>query len=115
VKGFDGEGFYAALDRARRARDLSWRQVASEAGVSPSTLTRLGNGLRPDIDSFAKLVQWLNCSADPFLGVAPAPVPEGEDLVRTLMGLGLDTETAEAFGRVISLLRPHPRDGDHEQ
>jgi transcriptional regulator with XRE-family HTH domain len=45
---------------------MSWRQVAREAGISPSTLTRLGNGYRPDVDAFAKLVLWLGVPADRF-------------------------------------------------
>jgi transcriptional regulator with XRE-family HTH domain len=58
---------YAALDEARAARGLSWRQLAAEIGVSPSLLSRLGNGLRPDVDSFVTLVRWLEMSADDFM------------------------------------------------
>lgn len=58
---------YAALDAERQARGLSWRQVAKECGLSPSTMTRLANGLRPDVDAFAALVRWLNQPADGFI------------------------------------------------
>lgn len=68
----DVAALYAALDSKRRTLELSWRQVATEAGVSPSTLTRTGQGKRPDVDSFAALVQWLGTSADRFLQVADA-------------------------------------------
>lgn len=57
----------AALDQQRRTRKLSWRQVAAEAGVSPSTLSRMTQGKRPDVDSFAALVRWLGVPADTFL------------------------------------------------
>ena len=61
---------YAALDTERKTRDISWRQMAKEAGVSPSTLTRMTQEKRPDVDSFAALVSWLGVPADEFL-VAP--------------------------------------------
>ena len=44
---------YSALDAARQERQLSWRALAGEIGVSPSLLSRLGNGLKPDTDGFA--------------------------------------------------------------
>lgn len=45
----------------------SWRQAADSIGVSPSLLSRLRNGQRPDLDAFAKIVNWLGVSADQFL------------------------------------------------
>ena len=64
---FDAAAFYAALDRARRQRNLMWKDVAKKAGVSASTLTRLAQGRRPDVDSLAALVTWANLSADEFV------------------------------------------------
>jgi transcriptional regulator with XRE-family HTH domain len=63
----DVEALRGALDEKRRSRQLSWRQVAKQSGVSPSTLTRLAQGKRPDVDGFAALVSWLGVSADFFL------------------------------------------------
>jgi transcriptional regulator with XRE-family HTH domain len=60
-------GLYAALDAERGARELSWRQLAKDIGVSPSLLSRLGNELRPDADGFATLVRWLNLPAEQFM------------------------------------------------
>lgn len=57
---------YAALDAARHERRLSWRALASEVGVSPSLLSRLSNGLKPDTDGFATLVAWLRLPAEDF-------------------------------------------------
>lgn len=45
----------------------SWRQAAESIGVSPSLLSRLRNGQRPDLDTFAKIVVWLGVSSDQFL------------------------------------------------
>ena len=41
--------------------------MAAEARVSQSTLTRLGQGQRPDMDSFARLVGWGGFAADQFV------------------------------------------------
>jgi transcriptional regulator with XRE-family HTH domain len=60
---FDHEAFYDALDATRQARKLNWKQVATEAGISPSTLTRLGQGKRPDVDSLAALCSWADLDA----------------------------------------------------
>ena len=63
----DVQALRDALDQQRRTRQMSWRQVASEAGISPSTLSRMTQGKRPDVDSFAALVDWLGVPADTFL------------------------------------------------
>lgn len=55
---FDAEGFFYALDATRHSRHLNWKQVANEARVNASTLTRMGQGRRPDVDSLARLAQW---------------------------------------------------------
>ena len=65
---FKGRAFYSALDSARSARNLNWKQVAEQSGVSASTLTRMAQGKRPDVDSLAALVQWSGLSADSFVG-----------------------------------------------
>lgn len=58
---------YGALNATREARDLSWRQAAKEIGVSPSLLSRMANGYRPDADGFATLVRWLGMTAETFM------------------------------------------------
>jgi transcriptional regulator with XRE-family HTH domain len=65
---FDVSGFYAALDAERLARRLNWKDVSTASGVSASTLTRLSQGKRPDVDSLASLTAWLGMSVDRFLG-----------------------------------------------
>jgi transcriptional regulator with XRE-family HTH domain len=71
---------YRSLDAARQERQLSWRSLAGEIGVSASLLSRIGNGLKPDADGFATLVGWLNLPAETFFareGTAPAgPEPD---------------------------------------
>lgn len=79
---FDAEAFYTAVAAQQRVRDLSLRQLAAEAGVSPSTVTRLSKGGRPDLDSVTALAAWADLSLDEFIvrqdatndgGAAPQP------------------------------------------
>ena len=60
------EALVAALDSERQARDLSWRQLAAQAGVSPSTLTRMQQGKAPDVNTFSALTAWLDIPAERF-------------------------------------------------
>lgn len=64
---FDSDGFYAALDGERASRELNWRQVANESGVSASTLTRIAQGKRPDVDTLASLAAWASLDVDQFI------------------------------------------------
>jgi transcriptional regulator with XRE-family HTH domain len=57
--GLDASSLFDALDAARNARGLQWKQVAEQTGVSASTLTRMAQGKRPDVDGFAALAAWL--------------------------------------------------------
>lgn len=56
---FDPDALYVALDRVRRKRRMQWRQVACEAGVSASTLTRIGQGRTCNADGLVRLLAWL--------------------------------------------------------
>lgn len=63
----DLEAFVAAIDAQRKAKGFSWRQIATEAGISPSTLTRMQQGKLPDVNTFGALVQWLHIPAERFM------------------------------------------------
>lgn len=64
---FDVEGFYAALNAARLSRQMTWKEVAEEAGISASTLSRIGGGKRPDVDGLAALLAWSKLKAEDFI------------------------------------------------
>ncbi|MFF1810797.1 multiprotein-bridging factor 1 family protein [Streptomyces sp. NPDC058251] len=66
----DVQALHAALDAAREERGLSWRQLAKELGVSASTISRMANGLKPDVTGFAAMTTWLRMPAETFY-VAP--------------------------------------------
>lgn len=59
------------LDVRRRERGLLWRDVAEAVGISPSTLTRLGHGKRPDADALVSLLVWLDLDTDIALIIKP--------------------------------------------
>lgn len=80
---FDSDLFYTALDAARAARGLSWRDVAKESGVSASSLTRIGQGKRPDVDSLTALCAWSGLNAGDFMELAGQPRPEPLALIST--------------------------------
>ncbi len=63
----DVAALYVTLDSKRQQRQLSWRQLAHDAGVGPSTLSRMAQGNRPDVDSFVALIQWLGIPAEEFM------------------------------------------------
>lgn len=64
---FDTPAFYAALDAVRLARSKNWKQVAGESGISASTLTRMAQGRRPDVDGLACLATWSGLATDDFV------------------------------------------------
>jgi transcriptional regulator with XRE-family HTH domain len=101
---FDATGFYEALDAARLAKRLNWKQVAGETGVSASTLTRLAQGRRPDVDGLAALTAWSGLRADDFVRsetVRPAPEPLAQISTYLRSDKNLSPEAATALDELI--------------
>jgi transcriptional regulator with XRE-family HTH domain len=101
---FDAAAFFAAIDAQRQARGILWKQVAEEAQISQSTLTRLAQGKRPDVDSLAALVNWAGLSADAFV-VRTNGEAEAEPLAMISTYLradrNLSPEAADALEKVV--------------
>jgi transcriptional regulator with XRE-family HTH domain len=55
-----------AVTAVARHRKISMRDVSAETGLSPSTLTRLVQGQKPDADGLVTLLAWLNADAAEF-------------------------------------------------
>jgi len=113
--GLDANRLYAALDETRRSRGLQWRQVAQAAGISASTLTRMAQGKRPDVDGLAALVRWSGLDANAFLGTAPASKDPMTEIAVLLRGdPSLSEQQAEALTTVIrnayELVKPRHSD-----
>ena len=64
---FDSEALYAALNAARLSQQKTWKDVAEESGVNASTLSRIGQGAKPDVNGLAALLQWSNLKAEDFI------------------------------------------------
>jgi transcriptional regulator with XRE-family HTH domain len=62
----DTAALSAAILTVSQHRKISLRDVAAETGLSPSTLTRLSQGQKPDADALLTLLVWLNADADRF-------------------------------------------------
>jgi transcriptional regulator with XRE-family HTH domain len=56
---------------------ISWRAAAGQIGVSPSLLTRLRNGQRPDLEAFAAITDWLGEPAERFFLREQSPTSVG--------------------------------------
>jgi len=97
---FDVTALHAALDAERISRRLNWKDVSAQSGVSASTLTRLSQGRRPDVDSLAALTQWLGLSADRFMGQrkvafgAASPLTQISSILREDPNLNEDAAAA---------------------
>jgi transcriptional regulator with XRE-family HTH domain len=113
-RSFDSDGFFAALDAARVSRGLHWKNVAAEAGVSASTLTRMGQGRRPDVDSFAALSSWAGLDPDAFF----RRVDEEQDRAQPLAEISvllrrdphLSDEAAKALDQLVKATYERLRD-----
>jgi len=71
---FDLVGFYAALNRAREACDVTWKQIGRETGVSQTTMSRMKLGRCPDAASLAALSAWAGINPANY---SPAPKRHG--------------------------------------
>ena len=56
---FDRPALYAALDAQRRAREISWQQVARETGVAASTIIATKREGPMETDGMLTMVRWL--------------------------------------------------------
>lgn len=80
----DVASLHAALDAARTSKELSWRQLAGQLDLSPSTLSRLANGFTPDATAFTSMVTWLNIPAEKFIKAEGMDERDEPDLVASL-------------------------------
>jgi transcriptional regulator with XRE-family HTH domain len=87
---FDSDAFYAALNAARLSRQKTWKDVAEEAGVNASTLSRIGQGAKPDVNGLAALLSWSNLKAELFIR-------------------GGEPQEAEPIAKITALLRADPK------
>lgn len=111
---FDAEAFYRALDSQRESRKITWKKVAEEAEVSASTLTRMAQHKRPDVDSMAKLANWSGLSVDDFIGREKTAPVNADPLTQITVYLRADPKlqpkNAEALEAIIKAAYTNLRD-----
>ena len=100
---FDAARFTASLESTRLARGLTWRKVADEAGVSASTLTRLSQGKRPDVDSLGALAHWAGADIDTFYQ-SNAPAQRAEPLAQVAAYLRADPNLGEEGAKALEAI-----------
>jgi transcriptional regulator with XRE-family HTH domain len=114
---FDVEAFQSALDAVRSAKRLTWKDVAAESGVSASTLTRMAQGKRPDLDGLAALVAWSGLDADDFVrtsGDQGKPDAEPLALIATYLrsDKNLSPDSAKAIEQMVRAAYESMREKD---
>jgi transcriptional regulator with XRE-family HTH domain len=103
-KKFDGEGFFAALDAERQARRLTWKKVAEQAKVPASTLTRMSQGRRPDIDSLSALCGWSGLDAGDFMRLGSGKKAQAEPLAQITAHLRADPNLSKEGAKALETL-----------
>lgn len=116
----DVPALYAALNAKRQAEGLSWRGLAHELAITPSTFTRMAQGRRPDVDTFVALLRWLGMPVEAFMEPAAEPdavEPEPVAMIGTYLRMdrNLTQEAATALEQLIRLAYDNLRsDRDHD-
>lgn len=111
---FDFAAFYKALSATVVARDISWKAVSDQTGVSQSTLSRMSKGRQPDAASLTALSAWSGINPVDFMS-APKNDPEAVATMSRLLRAdpNLDDDAADALEAIITtayerLRRPPP-------
>ena len=101
-QNFDFDAFYKALCVTVTARDVSWKTVSDETGVSQSTLSRMSKGRQPDAASLTALSAWSGINPVDFT-FAPKNEPEPVAMMSRLLRAdpNLDEDGADALEAII--------------
>jgi len=67
MRRFDAAALFAAIDRQRLARGLTWGDVARATGVDAATIKRTKDGGRMEVDGMLALVGWLGVPVEAFV------------------------------------------------
>ena len=67
MRRLDSKALYEAIDKQRKDRGLTWRDVSREIGVSTSTITGTKRGGRMEVDGMLAMVGWLGVPVETFV------------------------------------------------
>jgi transcriptional regulator with XRE-family HTH domain len=116
---FDVASFYQALDGTRRARQLTWKDLAEQARIHASTLSRMSSGRRPDADSLALLSAWAGLNPADFVPGIERAQPEALAQLSAFIHSDpqLSPEAAAAFDELVKstyvrLIKTSKADGE---
>jgi transcriptional regulator with XRE-family HTH domain len=106
----DVDALYDALKTKRDRQAMSWRELAHDLDLSPSTFTRMAQGQRPDIDTFTTLLEWLGMPADKYTrleGEEPKPSKKKEEPLVEITTLlrsskSIKRDQADALNNIIT-------------
>ena len=100
---FDFAAFFKALSATVAARDISWKAVSEQTGVSQSTLSRMSKSRQPDAASLTALSAWSGLNPVNFT-TAPKNDPEAVAMVSRLLRAdpNLDEDGADALEAIIT-------------
>lgn len=79
------------------------RTLASEIGISASTLSRIEQGNLPDIDTYLRLCSWLNVSSDYFTNSNAKEDTKSGVIAHLRADKSLPVHTSEALIQMINL------------
>ena len=86
----------------RKKRGISGvRAAASEVGISSATFSRIENGQMPDLETFAKVCEWLEVDPSEFLGNTSKSSGPELAAVHFKKDRAIDPETASSLGTLI--------------
>jgi len=102
----DSHALVAALDQRREREGLSWRGLAAQLDLSPSTLTRLRNGFVPETSALLAMTAWLGMSVEDFVEGSHSADSDRADLSSQLAPLlrarrDLNQEDVEMLEQII--------------
>jgi transcriptional regulator with XRE-family HTH domain len=66
---------------------MSWRALAGELGIPPSTFTRMANGHAPSAHTFAAMCRWLGSTTENFIVSELPDDAQEQDLLSELAPL----------------------------
>ena len=102
-ESFDVKAFYSALDAQRISRDLTWKDVSEQSGVSQSTLSRLSQGRGPGIDGLALLLAWSGLDVSSFIPDASPVEPLAQITASLRADHNLSPESARALEEIVKV------------
>lgn len=93
---------FSEMIKSKRG-NIGLRNLASEIGISASTLSRIEQGNLPDIDTYLRLCEWLEVSTDYFTKSTSSDDVQNEVIAHLRADKTLPASTSEALIQMINL------------